>query len=288
VSFSLRAVRGVIFDVDGVLLDARPSYHAVAEEAARRAIAPLVGEDAARKVPFAREREIAAFKAAGGFNDDWEMSRAIALLLWLRARGEAPDLQVFLDSAGGRGVAALYEGRRGVPDISQQTVARICGALYGGSKCRELFGFDAHGAVPDAPERGLWENERVLPDPALLEAVAQRFPLGLYTGRNPGETRLAQELCRLRIPAELCWVADGKRPRKPDPAGLLWLTHALLREAPRGAQVLFVGDTADDLAASRAAQDAGAPIVYAHVEAPGDTTRVLSRLLAETNGDALA
>ena len=47
-SFSLRQVRGVILDVDGVLLDARPSYHAVAEEAARRALAPLLGEAQAR------------------------------------------------------------------------------------------------------------------------------------------------------------------------------------------------------------------------------------------------
>ena len=201
------------------------------------------------------------------------MSRAIALLLYLRARGEAPDLARFLARAGGRGVTALYEAHP-LP-IAAQTVARICGALYGGSMCRDLFGFEATDALPDAPERGMWENEEVLPDPRLLGAVAARFPLALYTGRNPGETRLAQRLCGLNIPADLCWVADG-RPRKPDPAGLLWLTHALLRKAPPGSKVLFVGDTADDRAASQAAQDAGAPIIYAHVEAAGDTSRVLS------------
>src|SRR5262249_42604817 len=92
VSLSLKEVRGVIFDVDGVLLDARPSYHAAAEEAARRAIAPLVGEAAARAVAFDRSREIPAFKAAGRFNDDWETARGVALLLLLRARGEAPPL----------------------------------------------------------------------------------------------------------------------------------------------------------------------------------------------------
>jgi len=134
----------------------------------------------------------------------------------------------------------------------------------------------------------MWENEEVLPDLRLLAAVAANFPLALYTGRNPAETRLAQRLCKLNIPDDLCWVADGHRPRKPDPAGLLWLTHALLRGAPRGSPVLFLGDTADDQAASRAAQDAGAPIIYAHIEEPGDTSRVLSRLLAETGGGALA
>ena len=91
--------------------------------------------------------------------------------------------------------------------------------------------------------------------------------------------------CALRIPEELCWVADG-RPRKPDPAGLVWLTHKLLKGKP-GTEVIFVGDTADDQAAARAAQDRGAPMVYAHIEQPGDTTRVLSRLLAES-GDAQA
>lgn len=282
-SLSLREVRGLILDVDGVLLDARASYHAVAEEAARRAIVPLVGEERARAIPFERHTEVPAFKAAGGFNDDWEMSRAIALLLYLRTRGEAPDLPRFLAGAEGRGVSALF-ARHPIP-IAQETIARYCGALYGGSMCHDLFGFEARDALPDAPERGMWENEEVLPDPRLLAATAARFPIALYTGRNPGEARLAQRLCNLGISDELCWVADG-RPRKPDPAGLLWLTHALLRGAARGSKVLFIGDTADDQAASRAAQDAGAPIVYAHVEAPGDTSRVLSRLLAET-GESL-
>lgn len=283
-TFSLKEVRGVIFDVDGVLLDARPSYHAVAEEAARRAIAAIVGEAAARAVPFDRAVEIPRFKAAGGFNDDWEMSRAIALLLFLRVRGDAPKLPLFLASAEGRGVEALYAHYPGL-EVDAARLTRTCGALYGGSKCKDLFGFEARDALPDAPERGLWENEELLADAKLLEAVEARFPLALFTGRNPGEARLALLRCALHVPEKLAWVADG-RPRKPDPAGLVWLTHELLKGRGKG-EVLFVGDTADDQAAAHSAQDRGAPIVYAHVERPGDTTRVLSRLLAET-GDASA
>lgn len=280
-TLSLRAVRGVILDVDGVLLDARASYHTAAEEAARRVVSRLVGEDKARAARFDRATEIPAFKAAGRFNDDWEMSRGIALLLYLRARGEAPELSRFLGAAEGRGVEGLFA--RWPAPIPQEEISRACGALYGGSRCAELFGFEAREALPDAPERGAWEAETLLFDPRLLEAVAARFPLALYTGRNPGEARLAQARCKLHIPDSLCWVADGQRPRKPDPAGLLWLTHLLLRGAAKGSQVLFVGDTADDQAASRAAQDKGAPIIYAHVEAEGDTSRALSRLLAETS-----
>jgi HAD superfamily phosphatase len=280
VSFSLRGVRGVILDVDGVLLDARPSYHAVAEEAARRAIAPLVGEDQARQASFDREREIPAFKAAGRFNDDWETARGIALLLHLRQRGADPGLERFLDRAHGRGVAALAEAHPSIaPLYPQERISRLCGALYGGrSHCRELFGFEAEDAIPDAPARGFCEREELLADSAILERVTQRFPVALYTGRNPGEAALALARCELHVPERLCWVADG-RPRKPDPEGLLWLCTELLQP---GGQALFVGDTADDRAAAEAARARGAPLVYAHVAGPGETTRTLHRLLAET------
>lgn len=284
-SGTLSEVRAVIFDVDGVLLDARPSYHAAAEEAARRVVAKAIGATQARAVPFDRAREVPAFKAAGRFNDDWDTARGIGLLLLLRAGGKAPPLGEFLASAGGRGVKGLFERWPQYDRVlPAEEISRLCGALYGGEKCRELFGYDAEEVLPGAGPRGMWENEEVLPDPALLEGVARHFPLALYTGRNPGEARLALHLCKLRVPEANLWVADG-RPRKPDPAGLLWLTHALLRGAPLGAQVLFVGDTADDLAASRAAQEHGTPLIYAHIEEPGDTTKVLSRLLVDAAGE---
>jgi phosphoglycolate phosphatase-like HAD superfamily hydrolase len=271
-------VQAVIFDVDGVLLDARASYHAVAEEAARRAVSEVVGEPCT--APFDRDREVARFKAAGNFNDDWEMARGIALLLHLRQRGAAPELQRFLDAARGRGIQGLVEALPSIaPMYPQARISRLCGALYGGrSHCRELFGFEADDALPDAPESGLWQREELLADPAILKRVADRFPVGLYTGRNPGEAALGLLRCELHVPQRLCWVADG-RPRKPDPAGLLWLSNELVRP---GGEVLFIGDTADDRAAAEAARARGAPLVYAHVGGPGETTRALSRLLAET------
>lgn len=272
----LHGVHGVILDVDGVLLDATVSYHAVAEEAARRAIARLVGEERARAVPFDRKTEVAAFKAAGRFNDDWEMARGIALLLYLRALGAAPLLAHFLESAHGQGVSGLYRDRTFSDEVhaalEEKAIARSCSELYGGDRCRALFGFDWTG-------EGYWQRETLLADATVLQEVAGRFRLALFTGRNPGEARLALERTGLSIPDDFCWVADG-RPRKPDPAGLIWLTQALLKDAPQGAQVLFVGDTADDQTAAQAAQVRGAPMVYAHIEAPGDTTRVLRQLLA--------
>ena len=288
---SYAAVRAVIFDVDGVLLDARPSYHAVAEEAARRALAAIVGEVAARAAPFDRAPEVAQFKAAGNFNDDWEMARAIALLLLLRARrgGDAPDLDQLLRTAQGGGVEGLYAAQArellGLTPaqreaLSHGRIAKVCGALYGGrSHCQQLFGFEATEGLPDAPERGLWEREELLADAALLAEVARRFPLALFTGRNPGEAELALLRTGLVVPQPRRWVADG-RPRKPDPQGLIELCADLLSAAP-GGLALFVGDTADDERAAAGARARGAPLLYAHVAQPGDTSAVLTRLLRE-------
>jgi HAD superfamily hydrolase (TIGR01548 family) len=292
----LSRVRAVIFDVDGVLLDARPSYHAVAEEAARRAVALAIGEERARAVPFSREREVLAFKAAGGFNDDWEMSRAIALLLLLRERGTAREpLPELLAAAAGRGVDGLWtaagqEIAAGLPATARDAFtprwfSRVCGALYAGVRdCERLYGFPAQEAVPDAPEQGYYEREEPLCDRRLLAAVEARWAVALFTGRYPGEAELALRLLGLHVDPRVRWTADGIRPRKPDPAGLLWLCDDLLEHrdrAERAETALFLGDTADDQTAARAARAAGAPLLYAHIAAPGDTARALQRLLAD-------
>ena len=293
---SMAGVRAVIFDIDGVLLDARPSYHAVAEEAARRAVAAALELEpkAARDIEFDGADAIPRFKAAGNFNDDWEMSCAIALVLLLRVRlgRGAPSLAQLLAETRGQGLAGLQRARgaeatagltqRGLEAIAPACIARACGALYGGrAHCRELFGFEAKDALEDAPEEGLWIREEPLVGKDLLGQIAARFEVALFTGRNPGEAKLALARTGLSVPESLRWVADG-RPRKPDPTGLRWLCGQLLKN---GGLALFLGDTADDARAAAAAQDAGAQLIYAHVQpppAPGETERVLRQLLAAT------
>ncbi|HVB33211.1 MAG TPA: HAD-IA family hydrolase [Patescibacteria group bacterium] len=65
----------VIFDMDGVLVDVRPSYH--------RAILETVRHFTGRRVSAAG---IGRFKARPGFNDDWKLTRA-----WIRELGSRPD-----------------------------------------------------------------------------------------------------------------------------------------------------------------------------------------------------
>lgn len=64
----------VVFDMDGVLVDVRPSYH--------RTIVETVRHFTGRRVSAG---EIGRFKAREGFNDDWKLTRT-----WIRELGCRP------------------------------------------------------------------------------------------------------------------------------------------------------------------------------------------------------
>jgi phosphoglycolate phosphatase-like HAD superfamily hydrolase len=90
----------LVFDIDGVLLDVRPSFYEIV-----------------RQVSGATLEDIRRFKDNGGFNDDWELARAAAA--WVQAG--RPD--VFGRVASWQDVMVLCGGDPG--DLSL-----ACSALY--------------------------------------------------------------------------------------------------------------------------------------------------------------
>jgi len=67
----------VVLDMDGVLVDVRPSYH--------RTIVETVRHFTGRRV---RKEEIGRFKARPGFNDDWKLTHT-----WIRELGVRTSLR---------------------------------------------------------------------------------------------------------------------------------------------------------------------------------------------------
>ncbi len=96
----------VIFDIDGVLLDVRPSFYAIISD-----------------ISGATYAEIRAFKDAGGFNDDWELARAA--IAWIAAGRPLP-----IRAGGWRAVVARCGHDPG--DVSE-----MCRSMYHGGKWRE-------------------------------------------------------------------------------------------------------------------------------------------------------
>ena len=247
----------LVLDIDGVLLDPRPSFYAAAKQAALWGAQMLVGRDVG---PSPTDADVQAFKAAGGWNDDFDLAAGLAAALaWREAHGKA-IAEIGARAAGG--LAALLpmlpESVRAGLDVA--SIRRRSAAHYAGrSRCEAMYGLDpAHYA--DLPDDGLWSTEPLLSDGFLLRATG--FDLAFFTGRNSAEAAIAVERLSLEVPEVRRVVDDGRVPKKPAPEGLLQLSQ----HAPAGPMV-FVGDSIDDQNAAHAyrARGGSAPLLFVRV-----------------------
>ncbi|MFB6136890.1 MAG: TIGR01548 family HAD-type hydrolase [Halobacteriaceae archaeon] len=240
-------VDAVVLDVDGVLVDVADSY--------RRAIVETVRRECGG--PFSRD-DVQAFKEAGGFNNDWDLTRAAGLYVLAREAGLEADVPAFTDAVAERGgglagAEAEVEARldrEALVDVlaawDPDRLRDVFQALYlGTERYRELEGGDP---PVDAP--GYVHDEPVLLDEATRDALGA-YELGVLTGRPAAEADIALERVGLDVPPERRFTMDDWEAGKPDP-------HALVTLAERcgAAATCFVGDTLDDVRTARNAADA--------------------------------
>lgn len=246
VGAALARVDLLVFDLDGVLIDTAASYPLAVEAAiARFCVESLHRPEGPVPVTAA---DLPAWKAAGGFNDDWHLAQGVCLFLtrqhlqgaWPVTAAAVAGFCSELTRLGG----GLEAARRLCPGADSPAgpwdpaaIARSCMEHYGGDDgCRQMFGLSP--ARPMGP--GLWRRERALVDP--LQLAPWRGRLAVYTGRNAAEAACGLEATGLApyLPPAHRQTSDGG-PGKPDPRGLL--AHAA---AFRPRLLLFAGDTPDD------------------------------------------
>jgi phosphoglycolate phosphatase-like HAD superfamily hydrolase len=276
------ALDTVLFDVDGVLIDTSRSYRLAVIHAVDRLVRGVAGlADAPR--PLLTPADIAAFKLAGGFNNDWDLTRMLTALWTARLRewSGTPPAAVGLPEWAARAAAAARAGRGGLAwmaatfppsAIPPADVARWAEDefYWGAALVHQHYGHQPRYA-PEAP--GFVHNEALLLPPGLLATLAGAgvAHLGLITGRVGPEVPWAVR--RLVVGSGLVDVAgtpdtaDAPRPASPfvwheGPGGRspfavivtgddyakpdpCALAHAARAVGARGG--LYVGDTADDL-----------------------------------------
>jgi phosphoglycolate phosphatase-like HAD superfamily hydrolase len=155
-------------DVDGTLLDTAPSFDRIV-----------------RELSGATHDEMRRFRATGGFNDDWQLTRA--LCAWI-----------------GAGRPDIVERCENVNDVilwcahDPGDLAERCMGLYRG---------------------GYWRDERVLVPGERLTALAVLVDVAACTGRDAWELSRAQELLGFTFAK----ATTMEHARKPDPHALVRL-----------------------------------------------------------------
>ena len=236
-------VDAVVLDVDGVLVDVADSY--------RRAIVESV--EAVYDETIDRD-EIQRFKDAGGFNDDWELTDAVALYVLARREGYETDLEGFTEAIAERGgglAGAEAEVDATLSDASMRAVEdgwdrellrRTFQWLYLGP---DLYA-KLEGGVPPEPvadrKEGFIDDEPVLIEPETIDQLRAGWDVGILTGRPEAEAEIALERVGLSVPPEHRFTMDDWAEGKPHPRALLTLAERFDARS-----VAFVGDTVDDV-----------------------------------------
>lgn len=258
----LEQVDSLILDIDGVIMDVTNSF--------RLAISQTVQHYFNRVLDFKGDdillspSETQAFKLAGGFNNDWDLTSAAVLFYLTKSetlatdhleviRGHGQPIEEFtmaIRRAGGgiEGAREVMlttltrEQRKNVESRwDRPTIEKIFQEMYGGVDfCKKLYGFE-----PGYNRRkGLLNEERVMINPEILKPFLPK--VGILTGRTKNEMKIALERSGLKdmIDPGLIISDGGASPskRKPHPENLIKLGSKIA-----GQVTVYIGDVLDDL-----------------------------------------
>ncbi|MFQ3475993.1 TIGR01548 family HAD-type hydrolase [Halonotius sp. F2-221B] len=229
----------VVLDIDGVLVDVADSYRRAVVESVRR----VYGETLDRGA-------IQPLKDAGGFNNDWLVTDAIALYVLARKQGFDQDVSTFAgriaDAGGGRaGAKAVLDAELSAGDydavvdaFDPDRLRTVFQALYLGD---DLFA-ELEGDEPPFDAAGYIHDEPVLVDSETLATLTDRYAVGVVTGRPAAEATIALDRVGLAVDDDHRFTMDNWEQGKPHPYALLTLAERF--DADR---LIFVGDTLDDV-----------------------------------------
>lgn len=236
---------GIIFDMDGVLVDVSKSYR----QAIKQTVELVLQIKFGIKINV-ETKDIETLRRIPGFNNDWDLSFELARFL----------------SAGIRRDRFFKEAKIVDVTIRRTNVYRqikdIFQWFYLGDK---LFRNIYRRSTPFAPQKGLIEAERALLDLNTLSLLSQRFTLGVVTSRPRFEALFALGNLNITpkfIKEEFVVAQEDSVKEKPEPDPLLEAQRRINAKNP-----IYIGDTINDVVA---AQRAGIFCVYVGKRRLGD------------------
>jgi len=207
----MKKLKWLIFDIDGVLINVTESYDLATKLTVEYFLKKL-GKNIEVDLELIR-----ALRKKGAFGDDFKVSEA---LMSGALNGKLSD---FVESfPEGEGIKWVRE-KFGII-VKSEEIERVFNTFYLGEYYKERpFDFD-----------GLWKKEKPIVKKKLLERASEKFKLGVITGRNRLELKLAEELIGFHFES----AVTRELYIKPDPKALWHLV--------RGENGAYIGDTVND------------------------------------------
>jgi len=254
----LSQVDTLVFDVDGVLIDVRESFRRTVCQTVQFYFKEILHFEGSQNLIM--PGEIKYFKMAGGFNNDWDLTSVVVLFYLMKTRennlkdvdelrSKGPDIKTFTTEilSPGGGLAKVIDliekdghAKKWIFSLwDKDLITKIFQEIYAGEKfCFNIYGFHPSLIKKD----GLIKQERIIIDKNKKDFL-QKYSLGILTGRNVKEARVALEKLGWDgiISKEKIVTADDGVV-KPHPQGLKKIADSL--KAKLG---IYVGDTWDDL-----------------------------------------
>ena len=256
--------RGILFDIDGVLIDVRKSYIDSIRRTVQLYLEQITGVSPSRKVQLLSREDVDTFKLLGGFNNDWDCVygllvyfqsligsqklRVSSINLLKKKRDLSSLLKKLPRPCGIKGIRPLVKH---ASQIDYELAKEMFQEIYLGEKLfRKLY------RRPPRFSRvsGLNLLERPLIPASLLKTLGQKFTLGIVTGRTRFEAE--HVLNRFKIfglfksmvtydEVARAEKRTGQVLRKPHPYSVLECAEQL-----QCGKYLYVGDLPDDVRAA--------------------------------------
>jgi HAD superfamily phosphatase len=288
-------VDGILFDVDGVLIDTRLSYNTAIKKTVKYVLAILSN---IKPIHSVSDSIILRMRSTGGFNNDTDTSYAVILSTLASQITKTKELEkLFYDitnniDAGGiisveKYLSAIYpetlvekiKHQLGYPGpVGRSIVTTVFDEVFYGT---ELFK-QRHGIYPQHDfGEPLIDNDKVVITKATTKFLSKRFnnKIGVVSGRSKlaFEYSLRGILSTFNKEACIFLEDESRKYAKPNPYGIKKAMKLMLAKC-----AIFVGDSVEDMIMVRKAkEEMGLEIeflgVYGSSAKPMETRKLLKQ-----------
>jgi phosphoglycolate phosphatase-like HAD superfamily hydrolase len=282
----------IIFDCDGVLIDVTKSYDTTINKTISYVLKEIA--DITVDTPLTNEL-LLSFKSTGGFNDEIDITYA-GILCFIAAKklNKNPTelISDVINNADDSGITYIENFLKKINVDVSDVKARL---NYPSTDKNDLihstfdqlfFGPELYGRVfqkeSKFSEKGFIENDNVIVNSKLIEALKKRFndKIAIVTGRgfNAISSSLKEILNQFNVENSVFLEDESRDLAKPNPQSLIRSIKGL-----NSKNCLYVGDSMEDMILVQKASELGFQTTFCGIYGSGKLPEMKKKMFIEKN-----